>query len=65
MDQAVHKLDMVFCNKCGKPSPSRNRYCYDCGASLLAITCSFCSSVNPHFAHYCGACGKQLQPQLA
>jgi len=61
MGATVHKFGKVFCNKCGTPNPSENRYCYNCGQSLFTITCSFCSKVNPHFAHYCGACGKKLQ----
>ena len=53
--------NMVFCNKCGMGNPNLNKFCYECGNSLLAATCSYCSQVNPHYAKFCGSCGRKLK----
>ena len=52
--------NIVYCNKCGIGNPSTNKFCYDCGNSLLTTACSYCSQVNPHYAKFCGSCGRKL-----
>jgi predicted amidophosphoribosyltransferase len=61
MDEKNVAPNIVYCNRCGMGNPSINKFCYECGNSLLSATCSYCSQANPHYAKFCSSCGRKLK----
>jgi protein phosphatase len=61
MDEKKVAPNTVYCNKCGLGNPNANKFCFDCGNSLLSSACSYCGQANPHFANFCGSCGHKLK----
>jgi class 3 adenylate cyclase/tetratricopeptide (TPR) repeat protein len=48
------------CPACGRENAPDQRFCTDCGASLLQ-TCPTCSATNLPGARFCGSCGSSLE----
>lgn len=48
------------CARCGRPTPSEDRFCRGCGASLRASTCPRCQGTIGPEDTFCGLCGSPL-----
>jgi membrane protease subunit (stomatin/prohibitin family) len=60
----------VNCPACATPNASANRFCSECGATLVppapeSITCPSCATLNPPGQAFCGECGTRLTPAAA
>jgi membrane protease subunit (stomatin/prohibitin family) len=55
---------VVICNKCGSQNRAGQKYCGNCGTSLMparTVKCPECQTENPETMKFCGNCGKPLQ----
>ena len=55
---------VVICNKCGSQSRAGQKFCGNCGTSLMpvrTVKCPSCQAENPETMKFCGNCGKPLQ----
>ena len=55
---------VVICNKCGSQNRAGQKFCGNCGASLMpvgTVKCPNCQAENPETMKFCGNCGKPLQ----
>ncbi len=50
---------MNTCASCGAESPPGQRFCGQCGASLMRA-CASCGTENPPENRFCGSCGTAL-----
>ena len=51
----------MICSSCGSANPVDDRFCGDCGASLLP-GCPSCGAANQPGKRFCGTCGTPLVP---
>jgi len=51
----------MVCSSCGSANPADDRFCGDCGASLLP-GCPSCGAANQPGKRFCGTCGTPLVP---
>jgi class 3 adenylate cyclase len=51
----------MVCSNCGSANPADDRFCGDCGASLLP-GCPSCGAANQPGKRFCGTCGTPLVP---
>ncbi|MDQ1280109.1 MAG: hypothetical protein QG670_1371 [Thermoproteota archaeon] len=55
---------VVICSKCGSQNRVGQKFCGNCGTSLMparTIKCPNCQADNPETMKFCGNCGKLLQ----
>jgi len=51
----------MVCSNCGSANPADDRFCGDCGASLVP-GCPSCGAANQPGKRFCGTCGTPLVP---
>lgn len=63
MQQEPSSQQVVICPSCGSQNPNSNKFCGNCGKSLLplkTVKCPMCGTESPETTKFCGNCGETL-----
>jgi membrane protease subunit (stomatin/prohibitin family) len=65
--QETAPRQVVVCPQCGAQNPAGNKFCGNCGGSLIppkTVKCPHCGAEVPETNKFCGNCGKPLKEEV-